>query len=155
VSPLEQLSLKELSEAQDSDPVIGVVKLQVERGQDVPAPRHPNPEITLLQRESSKLKVKRGLLFRVTKRPSGQEVSQLILPVRYRQMVLKSVHGNTGHLGTEQTIELIKDWFCWPKMASEIATSIQDCGRRVARKNLPQKAAPLQQITSNGPLEQN
>lgn len=61
-----------VSKAQDSDLVIGVVKLQVERGQGVPAPRHPNPDITLLQRENSKLKVKRGLLFRVT---SGREVS--------------------------------------------------------------------------------
>lgn len=153
VSPLEQLSSKELSEAQDSDPVIGVVKLQVEGGQGVPAPRHQNPDITLLQRESSKFQVKRGLLFRVTKRPSGREVSQLILPVKYRQMVLKSVHDEAGHLGTERTIELIKDRFYWPKMASDIATYIQNCGRCVARKSLPQKAAPLQQITSNGPLD--
>ena len=153
MSPLEQLSLKELSEAQDSDLVIGVVKLQVERGQGAPAPKHPNPDVTLLQREHSKLKIKRGLLFRVTKRPSGREVSQLVLPDKYRQMVLKSVHDDAGHLGTDRTIELIKDRFYWPKMASEIATYIQNCGRCVARKTIPQKAAPLQQITSSGPLD--
>lgn len=38
-------------------------------------------------------------------------------------------------------------------MASEIALYIYNCGRCVARKSLPQKAAPLQQITSNGPLD--
>ncbi|XP_071374845.1 retrovirus-related Pol polyprotein from transposon 412 [Centroberyx affinis] len=153
VSPFEQLSLKEPVEAQSSDPVIGVVKLQIEMGQCVSAPKHPNPDVTLLLRESSKLKIKCGLLYRVTKRPSGRDVSQLVLPARYRPMVLKSMHDDAGHLGMERTTELIKDRFYWPKMASEIATYIQNCGRCVARKSLPQRAAPLQRITSNGPLD--
>ncbi|CAI5657555.1 unnamed protein product [Oreochromis niloticus] len=153
VGPLEQLSLKELSEAQDSDPVIGVVKSQVERNQSVSAPTHANPDVVLLMRDRSKLKVKRGLLYRVTTRPSGREVSQIILPAKYRPMVLKSVHDDAGHLGTERTTELIKDRFYWPRVASEVATYIQNCGRCVARKSIPQKAAPLQHITSNGPLD--
>lgn len=57
------------------------------------------------------------------------------------------------HLGTERTTELIKDRFYWPRVASEVATYIQNCGRCVARKSIPQKAAPLQHITSNGPLD--
>lgn len=153
VGPLEQLSLKELSEAQDSDPVIGVVKPQVERNQSVSASTHANPDVVLLIRERSKLKVKRGLLYRVTTRPSGREVSQIVLPAKYRPMVLKSVHDDAGHLGTERTTELIKDRFYWPRVASEVATYIQNCGRCVARKSIPQKAAPLQHITSNGPLD--
>lgn len=56
-------------------------------------------------------------------------------------------------LGTERTTELIKDRFYWPRVASEVATYIKNCGRCVARKSIPQKAAPLQHITSNGPLD--
>lgn len=38
-------------------------------------------------------------------------------------------------------------------MVPEIAIYIQNCGRCVARKSIPQKAAPLQQITGSGPLD--
>lgn len=53
----------------------------------------------------------------------------------------------------ERTTELVKDRFYWPKLATEVSTYVQNCGRCVARKSLPQRAAPLQQITSSGPLD--
>lgn len=152
-SELEQLSHKELLEAQSSDPVISVVMAQVKQGKCDSASKHPNPDVTLLQRESPKLRIKCGLLYRVTKRPSGREICQLVLPSQHKSMVLKSLHDDIGHLGIERTAELVKDRFYWPKMASEIAAYIQNCGRCIARKSLPQRAAPLQQITSSGPLD--
>lgn len=150
---LEQLSSKELIEAQRLDPVISVVMSQVKLGKCDPAPKHPNADVALLQRESSKLRIKCDLLYRVIKRPSGREVSQLILPAQYKSMVLKSMHDDIGHLGIERTTELVRNRFYGPKMASEIATYIQNCGRCVARKSLPHRAAPMQQIMSNGPLD--
>lgn len=152
-SELEQLSHEKLLEAQKSDPVISVVMSQIQQGKCHPAPKHPNPDVASLQRESPKLQIKCGLLYRVTNKPSGREVSQLVLPLQYKSMVLKSLHDDIGHLGIERTTELVKDRFYWPKMASEIAAYIQNCGRCVARKSLPQRAAPLQQITSSGPLD--
>lgn len=153
ISPLEQLSIKELIEAQSLDPVISVVKEQIEEGRDVLSSKQANSDVSLLLRESSKLKIKRGLLYRVTKRSSGKDVSQLVLPARYRPMVFRAMHDDIGHLGMERTTELIKDHFYWPRMASEIAMYVQNCGRCVARKSLPKRAAPLQQITSTGPLD--
>ncbi|XP_073318838.1 retrovirus-related Pol polyprotein from transposon 412 [Pagrus major] len=152
ISPLEQLSIKELIEAQSLDPVISVVKELIEKGKDVLSSKHANSDVSLMLRESSKLKIKRGLLHRVTKRSSGKDVSQLVLPARYRPMVFRAMHDDIGHLGMERTTELIKDRFYWPRMAPEIAMYVQNCGRCVARKSLPKRAAPLQQITSTGPL---
>lgn len=80
-------------------------------------------------------------------------MSQLVLPARYRPMVFRAMHDDNGHLGMEWTTELIKDRFYWPRMTSEIAMYVQNCGRCVARKSLPKRAAPLQQITSTGPLD--
>lgn len=137
ISPLEQLSIKELIEAQSLDPVISVVKEQIEEGRDVLSSKQANSDVSLLLRESSKLKIKRGLLYRVTKRSSGKDVSQLVLPARYQPMVFRAMHDDIGHLGMERTTELIKDHFYWPRMASEIAMYVHNCGRCVARKSLP------------------
>lgn len=137
ISPLEQLSIKELIEAQSLDPVISVVKEQIEEGRDVLSSKQANSDVSLLLRESSKLKIKRGLLYRVTKRSSGKDVSQLVLPARYRPMVFRAMHDDIGNLGMERTTELIKDHFYWPRMASEIAMYVHNCGRCVARKSLP------------------
>lgn len=59
----------------------------------------------------------------------------------------------SGHLGVEKTVELIRDRFYWPKMGAEVAQYVKSCGRCVARKTAPQRAAPLNQITSKGPLD--
>lgn len=118
---LEQLSNKELLEAESSDLVIGVVRSQVKLGQCDSASKHPNPDVTLLQRESSKLQIKRGLFYRVTKRPSGREVSQFDLPIQYKSVVLKSMHDNIAILELREP-QSFKDRFYCPKMASEIAT---------------------------------
>ncbi|KAK3515000.1 hypothetical protein QTP70_003254 [Hemibagrus guttatus] len=153
MSPVEQLSHKELLEAQSSDPVIGKVWQQVKQGNGVSIHRPVNSDAALLQRESSKLKIRNQLLYRVTQKSLGKEVNQLVLPAQYRPLVLKSLHNDIGHLGIDKTTELIKDRFYWPKMASEIAAYVRNCGRCITRQTLPQKAAPLQQITSNRPLD--
>lgn len=96
--------------------------------------------------------MKNGLLYRITQR-SGKEVCQLIIPEQYWPMVLKAMHDDLRHFGVERTMVLIKDRFYWPRMAFEITQYIKNCGRCVARKTVPQRAALLQQITSTGPLD--
>ncbi|KAK7906967.1 hypothetical protein WMY93_015579 [Mugilogobius chulae] len=53
----------------------------------------------------------------------------------------------------DKTIELVRDRFYWPKMGAEVEQYIKNCGRCITRKALPQRAAPLNQITSQGPLD--
>ncbi len=47
----------------------------------------------------------------------------------------------------------MKDRFYWPQMTSEVEKYVKSCGRCMARKTLPQKRAPLSNITSSGPME--
>lgn len=68
-------------------------------------------------------------------------------------MVLRSMHDESGHLGMGKTIEVITQRFYWPKMGVEVEQYIKNCGRCIIRKALPQRAAPLKQITSQGPLD--
>lgn len=72
VSPLEQLSLEEISKAQDLDPVIGVAKHSTKTGTWPSITKTDHRDVALLQRERHKLLIKNGLLYRKTTRPNGQ-----------------------------------------------------------------------------------
>lgn len=153
VSSVEQLSNEELRKAQDLDPAISIAKQAVQNGVWPATSQSQTTDVALLQRESSRLLIKSGLLYRKTTRPVGGSICQLVLPSEYRLKVLKSIHDDSGHLGADRITDLMKDRFYWPKLASDISQYIKNCGRCVARKTLPHRAAPLKQITSSGPLD--
>lgn len=77
----------------------------------------------------------------------------MVLPEQYRTAVLRSLHDECGHLGVGRTLQLLKDRFYWPQMAAKVKRYIKTCGRCIARKTLPQRASPLNQITSKAPLD--
>lgn len=153
VGSLEHLSSHDLIKAQEEDPAISPVIHAVKKGQLFSLSRDKDPEVHLLQKEGSKLVVRKGLLFRVVQRQQQEECRQLVLPQKYRTMVLQSLHDETGHLGVDKTTALIKDRFYWPKMSNEIDQYVKNCGKCILRKTQPQRAAPLNQITSNGPMD--
>ncbi|KAG1952160.1 paraneoplastic antigen Ma1 [Pimephales promelas] len=150
---LKQLTHAELQFAQDKDPVIGPVKIAVEQGKVLTPSASANLRMTLLLRQSSKLVCQNKLLYRVSISPCGKEKKQLVLPEQFHQQVMYSLHDDAGHLGIERTTELLKDRFYWPQMTSEIEKYVKNCGRCITRKTLPQKRAPLSNITSSGPME--
>lgn len=64
---------------------------------------------------------RRGVLYRETTDPFTQEhVSQIVLPMRYKKMMLKSLHSEVRHPGKERTLSLIKKRFCWPGMSVDV-----------------------------------
>ncbi len=150
---LDQLSSKDIQAAQDMDPIIGPVKRAMENNQVPTRSKSDSPETVLLLRESRKLEIKDDLIYRVKEKMCGKQIKQLVLPGRYRPMVLRSLHDECGHMGVERTTELVKDRFYWPRMTAEVEQYIRTCGRCISRKTLPQHASPLNQITSNGPLD--
>lgn len=111
------------------------------------------PMLRLICREAPKLQLRDGLLYRVKQTVTGKDIKQLVLPVRFRSIVLRSLHDECGHLGIERTTELLKDRFYWPHMANEVEQYVKTCGRCISRKQLSQRSAALNQITSSGPLD--
>lgn len=148
---LMRLSHNDIIQAQDADPTIAPIKRSLCQG--IPFSPGDNTMANLLNREASRLVIKDGLLYRKVKRPSEMEIYQIVLPKEHVSMVLKSLHDESGHLGVEKTLGLIRDRFYWPKMGAEVEQYVRNCGRCVTRKALPQRAAPLKQITSQGPLD--
>uniref|UniRef100_A0A1A7ZLV7 Gypsy retrotransposon integrase-like protein 1 n=1 Tax=Nothobranchius furzeri TaxID=105023 RepID=A0A1A7ZLV7_NOTFU len=147
---LEHVSKADLAKAQKEDPVIGPAVKAVQQNLWT----GNSPELSLLKREKDKLTLlSDGLLYRITKRHSGEEVRQLVLPKVYHDVVLRSVHNNSGHLGIERTLDLLRRRFYWPRMLQDIEHHIKSCGECITRKTPAQSAAPLHQISSSGPMD--
>ncbi|XP_076830977.1 uncharacterized protein LOC143476602 [Brachyhypopomus gauderio] len=149
---LKQMSKSELLEAQQKDNIIRRV-MEAMRDEKWPNDKELLPEITLFKRERDRLVLKDGLLQRTSKRPSGDLVTQLVLPAEFRGAVLKSLHDDMGHLGVERTIDLLRSRFYWPKMTADAEHYVKDCGECVLRKTPCKRAAPLHQIMSSGPMD--
>lgn len=111
-----------------------------------------DPELVVLKHEAGKLLVRDGLLQRVTKK-LDREFFQLVLPKKFREVVLRAMHDDLGHLGVERLTELLRSRFYWPKMSLDVQDYVKSCGACIARKSPCQRAAPLHQITSNGPMD--
>ncbi|KAK7945555.1 hypothetical protein WMY93_001283 [Mugilogobius chulae] len=147
------LSHSSLKEKQREDPSIRELIHQLETGEKVPpTARAELPELPLLLREWTKLELIDGVLYR--KRQDNDTLSyQLVLPEDLRPFVLKSLHDDMGHLGIDRTLDLVRARFYWPRMASDVEQKVKTCGRCVRRKSLPERSAPLVNITTSRPLE--
>ena len=67
---------------------------------------------------------KNGLLYRKfqsQKVQNGKEFTQLIVPMRYRNVVLKLAHESilAGHMSTARTISRVLSEFFWPGVQSD------------------------------------
>ncbi len=144
---MEQLTHEDLKVSQN-----GVVKQDIEVGRVLTLRKSSDPVLTVLQCQGPKLVIRNQLLYRVSKSSCGKERVQLVLPAKYHQTVLKSLHDDSGHHGVDRTTELIGDRFYWPRMTLDIEQYIKTCSSCITRKTLPQRSAPLSHITSNGPL---
>lgn len=142
--PMEQLTNEELRKAQDEDPVIGIVKRELESGKIFTGARSSDDSIALLQQQGPKLKIENKLLYRVTNSSCRKENIQLVLPSRYWSQVLCSLHDDSGHLGVERTTDLLRDRFYWPRMSSYVEQYVKNCGHCVTRKNITQKGSPIE-----------
>nr|XP_023659188.1 uncharacterized protein LOC111839473 [Paramormyrops kingsleyae] len=152
LTALEQVSSKELRDAQEADNLIGPV-MQTIRSGSWPVGVKPSRELSNMRRELGKMIIRDGLLYRRSQRGSRDEKVQLVLPKRFQETVLRSLHDDQGHLGVEKTFELARSRFFWPKMVGEIERYIKSCGQCVAFKSPCQRFAPLQQINSSGPMD--
>uniref|UniRef100_A0A674P0H7 Gypsy retrotransposon integrase-like protein 1 n=1 Tax=Takifugu rubripes TaxID=31033 RepID=A0A674P0H7_TAKRU len=149
---LELLSKASLRSAQEKDEVTGPAIKALKTG-CWPSEANLSPEVTRLKREARKLSMKDGLLYRYSKRSSGETVGQMVLPKEFREMVMRAMHDDLGHLGQERTVDLLRSRFFWPRMSLDVEEYIKNCGECVTHKTPVQRAAPLYQIISHGPMD--
>ncbi len=108
-----------------------------------------------LFKQWDKLKIKDGILYRVTQDPhSKQKRYQLVLASSLKGQALKGVHDLAGHQGQARTIHLARQRFFWPGMGKDVCEYIK-CSQRciLAKAPEPSARAPLESIKTSMPME--
>lgn len=148
LNSLEQMSRQDLMAAQAQDGLIAptIQALKCGKWKD-------NPELLPMKREMGKLVMTDGLLHRVSTCHTGKKTQQLVLPAKFKAVVLKTMHDDLGHLGVDRVTDMIRSRFFWPKMSVDVEQYVKNCGECVLRKTPCQRAAPLHQIVSSGPMD--
>ncbi|KAG1954310.1 interleukin-1 receptor accessory protein-like 1-A [Pimephales promelas] len=139
---LPNLSEAALAEWQEKDPELKVIVEWIRNGTKPGTLRGQPSDLVLWLREWGRFELKNGVLYR-KKLENGVSHYQLVLPVGLRDMVLRSLHDDMGHLGIERTLDLVRSRFFWPRMSQAVEKKIKTCERCVRRKRPPDRAAPL------------
>lgn len=80
--------------------------------------------------------------------------TQLVLPEKYRDTVLKALHNEMGHQGAERTSSLLRDRFFWPQMQREVEHYVSsNCSCLKSKKPSRETRAPLTSIVTTQPFE--
>lgn len=76
-------------------------------------------------------------------------VLQLVVPVKFRELVLQSAHGDVaGHFGVRKTYQRLLQHFYWPKIRKSVAEYVRTCHvcQLTGKPNQTIKSAPLHPI---------
>lgn len=149
-------TLQRLQEQQQADVDIGRIIFYVQRGRR-PSRReleHESSQTKRLLKQWEKLELKNGILYRISKGPSGVKRYQLVVPTPLKKEVLKGVHDDAGHQGQERTLYLTRQRFFWLGLEEEVKSYVRHCKRCVVSKTPePEARAPLESIKTTEPLE--
>ncbi len=82
----------------------------------------------------------------------GDPVFQVVLPVCFRQSVLKVAHDESGHSGVRKTYDRLLRHFFWPRMKKDVSSFIKTCHtcQMTDKPNQTLKPAPLCPIPAVG-----
>ena len=149
MSAAKQIAPQALRAAQDEDPLLKQVKQQVAQHQ-WPRVKDAHSELAVFAREKAKLVIDTEDVLR---RQTATR-TQLVVPPKFRPLILRELHEEMGHLGVERTLHLIRERFFWPHMQRDVEHHINKVCSCVKRKR-PQKAvrAPLTSIVTTYPFE--
>lgn len=114
--------------------------------------RTESPIVLKYIREWKRLTVVDDILYRDTVL-DGQQARQLVLPIHFRDKVLKHLHDDAGHQGRDRTLSLVRQRFYWPGLEADVNNKIKSCVRCIQRKTFPKPSAELVNILTTQPLE--
>ena len=133
-------------EAQCRDKSVGeiICLFKVKELQDQKGKETESQEMKQFIRQQHKLCMRHGILYHKNETQEvhcpGGNTMQLVLPEPYRKQALQGCHDDLGNLRIERTIDLLRDWFYWPKMMEHTTRHMRQCERCLRFKALPDKA---------------
>ncbi|MCG8048682.1 MAG: RNase H-like domain-containing protein, partial [Candidatus Thiodiazotropha endolucinida] len=111
-----------------------------------------SPEVLRYIKEWKKLCLVDSVLYRNTVL-DDQQTRQLVLPSKFKDIVLKHLHDDVGHQGRDRTLSLVRSRFFWPGLESDVENKVKSCDRCIKRKTPPRPSAKLVNIVSHQPME--
>ena len=127
---------------QEADSVIGPVCRYHRRGRRPRAEERESLSSSskALLRQWDRLVEEEGVLYRlIYVQRGGPEILQLLIPQCLKKDVLRSVHDQEGHQGTERTLQLLRARCFWPNMAQDVERWCQQCQRCLLGKAIQPK----------------
>ena len=147
-----RLEVEDIRKAQIVDSIIGKVYSFIKANKR-PTTRERARESTdtqLLLHEWQRLSIGSDGVLR---RKRGTH-DQIILPRKYHARVLRELHNNMGHLGSDRVLHLARDRFYWPRMQRDVEHYVTNVCHCVKQKPPRLKIrAPLQPIITSSPFE--
>ncbi|XP_051728809.1 uncharacterized protein LOC127501079 isoform X1 [Ctenopharyngodon idella] len=154
---LPAFSVEDLRDKQMNDRVLSRVMSYVKSRQR-PTRRERAGEAAAVLRylkHWEKLIVRNGVLYRVSHNQSLRTKRfQYVVPDSMVDVILRSVHDDSGHQGQFRTVSLAKQRFFWLSMEHGVRDYVRHCQRCIISKSPdPSGRAPLENIQSTRPLE--
>ena len=147
-----RLEVEDIRKAQIVDSIIGKVYSFIKANKR-PTTRErarESTDIQLLPHECQRLSIGSDGVLR---RKRGTH-DQIILPRKYHARVLRELHNNMGHHGSDRVLHLARDRFYWPRMQRDVEHYITNVCHCVKQKPPRLKIrAPLQPIITSSPFE--
>ena len=91
--------------------------------------------------------IRDGIMYHRIQDSQRGVVEQLVLPEKLRATVKTALHDDSGHLGFERTLQMIR--FYWPIMFQDIKAWCEQC-ERCCPKTKDQKACTVAKVLANG-----
>lgn len=135
---------------QREDPYIAPV-IEILEGERIEDKANLSEMSKLLLKERKRLVVDEtdGVLRR-----ECQSVNQIVLPLKHRNLIYKSLHNDLGHLGSERVLQLARSRVYWPRMQKDVEEYTQKrCRCLIQKKTRQQEVAPLVSIHSSTSME--
>ena len=136
---------------QISDDVISPVYKMLKNGTKIEKTERKklSRDSKFLLKQWKKLEIENGVLVRKTK-----NLTQIVLPKVFHQLVYTELHENLAHLGSEKVLDLARKRFYWPRMQHHVEFYIKkQCRCLIAKKPNIAERAPLIPIESKFPFE--
>ena len=130
-SPIgEEVTAEMLHEKQQEDPTLRKIRQLAQTGEQKVSKNG----------STHKYVITKGIIYRENSSPQvefGNNFRQVVVPVDYRNHVLKLAHESVlgGHQGTKKTYDKVMSDFTWPGMHADITRYCQSCD--ICQRTLP------------------
>ena len=104
-------------------------------------------------RQHSHLVLCKGVIYRwVTPSKKTMNPLQLIIPQDYQKKALQGCHDDIRHMGLQQILNLLLEWFYWPRMTKDVELHIARYDHASILRVGPQKVV-MENIYATHPLQ--